>query len=80
MTITHDDVAERRAETFPAITGAIQYVCITHFPKSSANAWVQHPGEQHLPRDINYNSVKSDSFLYLPFLPVGFNQILHLLN
>lgn len=75
MSITHDDVAERRAETFPAITGAIHYVCITHFPKTRANTWVQHPGEQHLPRDINYNSVESDSFLYLHFLPVGFNHV-----
>lgn len=61
--ITDDDVLLRRAAIFPAyraITGATQDVCITQFPKMSANTLVQHPREQHLPREVkklgvNYN-------------------------
>lgn len=48
--ITDDVVLLRRAErSFRAITGAIQHVCVTHM---SANTLVQHPREQHLPRDV----------------------------
>lgn len=45
MSITDDDFLRRRAVIFPAITGAILHVCITQFPKMSANTLVQHPRE-----------------------------------